>query len=106
MKRALLVFCLGALAGCGLRQPLEPAPGQAPPPAPLMARRAPTTEEMLTPPAIARPERLGEPLTRSEARADDRFDLPPADVPSGTDPVRTGQDGNLTDNPSNEQAPE
>jgi predicted small lipoprotein YifL len=102
MKRVLLLLGLMAMAGCGLRQPLEPAPGQAAPPAPLMARRAPTTEEMLTPPAIARPERRGEPLTRSEAREDDRFDLPPADVPSGTDPVRTGQDGNL----SNEQAPE
>ena len=102
MKRAVLLLGLLVLAGCGLRQPLEPAPGQHLPPAPAMARRAPTTEEMLTPPSIARPERLGEPLTRSEARTDDRFDLPPADVPSGADPVRTEQDDNL----SNGAAPE
>jgi hypothetical protein len=42
-----------------------------------MATRAPTTEELLTPPAIARPERVTDPLRRSESREDDRFDLPP-----------------------------
>jgi hypothetical protein len=43
-----------------------------------MAIRAPTTDEMLDPPPIARPERAGEPLRRSEEREDDRFDLPPS----------------------------
>ena len=100
-KKYILSLFLLSLAGCGLRQPLEPPPGQAPP-MPAMARRAPTTEEMLTPPVIARPERLGEPLRRSEERREDRFDLPPADVPSGADPVRTEQD----DVPGNTQAPE
>jgi hypothetical protein len=42
-----------------------------------MAARAPTTEELLTAPPIARPDRVGERLRRSEAREDDRFDLPP-----------------------------
>jgi hypothetical protein len=65
------------LAGCGAREPLQPKPGAALPPAPAMAARAPTTEEMLTPPPIARPERALEPLRRSEAREEDRFDLPP-----------------------------
>ena len=101
MKRFVLLLGLFAVAGCGLRQPLEPPPGQAPP-IPAVARRAPTTEEMLTPPVIARPERLGEPLRRSEERREDRFDLPPADVPSGADPVRTERD----DVQSNETAPE
>ncbi len=82
MERRLmhrLAFAAGCLllAGCGSREPLEPPPGAALPPAPAMAARAPTTEEMLTPPPIARPERAGEPLRRSEEREDDRFDLPP-----------------------------
>ena len=64
-------------AACGSREPLKPKPGAALPPAPAMAPRAPTTEEMLNPPPIARPERAGEPLRRSEEREDDRFDLPP-----------------------------
>ena len=92
MKRALWLFGLVALAGCGLREPLEPPPGQSQPPAPAMAARPMTAEEMLTPPPIARPDRVGEPLRRSEPRRDDRFDLPPADVPSGEDPVRPEDD--------------
>jgi len=65
------------LTGCGAREPLRPPPGANAPPAPAMAARTPTTEEMLTPPPIARPERALEPLRRSEAREEDRFDLPP-----------------------------
>jgi hypothetical protein len=42
---------------------------------------------MLTPPPIARPERVDELLRRSEERRDDRFSLPPAEVPPGDDPV-------------------
>ena len=102
MKRAVLLLTFVGLAGCGIRQPLAPPPGASMPPAPAMARRAPTTEELLTPPVMARPERLGEPLTRSQERRNDRFDLPPADVPSGADPVRTEQD----DNQDNSQGPE
>jgi hypothetical protein len=94
MKRAALLLGLAGLAGCGLRQPLEPPPGRSLPAAPAMAARPLTPEELLTPPPIARPERLGEPLSRSEERSDDRFDLPPAEVPSGEDPVRTDQDDN------------
>ena len=74
---AAAILCL-ALAACGTREPLRPKPGEPPPIAPAMAARAPTTEEMLTPPPIARPERAGEPLRRSEEREDDRFDLPPS----------------------------
>ncbi len=77
MKKLLLASLCVALAACGSRGPLQPKPGDAPPPAPAMSARAPTTEEMLEPPPIARPERAGEPLRRSEEREDDRFDLPP-----------------------------
>jgi hypothetical protein len=41
-----------------------------------------TTDELITPPTIARPERLDELLQRSEERHDDRFDLPPGDIPT------------------------
>ena len=87
-KGVLVIAAVVSLAGCGLREPLEPPPGGSVAPTPAMASRPLTPEEMLTPPQIARPERAGEPLRRSEPRPVDRFDLPPADVPSGQDPVR------------------
>ena len=82
MGRARIIkLAIGAacflLVACGARQPLRPAPGDSPPPASAMAAQTPTTEEMLTPPPVARPERAGEPLRRSEERQDDRFELPP-----------------------------
>jgi len=78
-----LAFLLPAivLAGCGLKEPLEPPPGEALPPAPAMARAPLTPEEMMTPPPIARPNRVDELLRRSEERESDRFDLPPPDLP-------------------------
>ncbi len=77
MKRSLLFAGLGLLTGCGAQQDLRPAPGDRMPVAPATAPRAPTTEELLTPPPIARPQRVDEPLSRSEEREEDRFDLPP-----------------------------
>ena len=65
------------LSACGSREPLRPAPGDTLPPAPAMASEPPTTDELLEPPPIARPERVDELLKRSEEREDDRFDLPP-----------------------------
>jgi hypothetical protein len=85
MKRPLLIPGLAVLlvlSACGLREPLSPAQGQHMPPAAAMASRAMTTDELITPPAIARPERLDELLQKSEERHDDRFDLPPGDVPA------------------------
>jgi hypothetical protein len=75
--RPFTLFLLLVLAACGSREPLRPAAGQSMPARPLMAAEAPTTEELLTPPPIARPQRVDEGLKRSEAREDDRFDLPP-----------------------------
>jgi hypothetical protein len=77
MNRSAILAACTLLAACGSREPLAMKPGDPPPPAPAMASRSPTTEEMLTPPPIAQPERAGEPLRRSEVRRDDRFDLPP-----------------------------
>jgi hypothetical protein len=65
------------LAGCGGREALRPAPGEAMPVAPQQAPAAPTVAELLEPTPIARPDRVDEPLRRSEEREDDRFDLPP-----------------------------
>ena len=76
MKYKLLALTL-LLAACGSREPLAPPPGEPLPPAPAMAQQAPSVEQMLEPPPIARPERVDELLRRSEEREDDRFDLPP-----------------------------
>jgi len=78
---ALLLALALTLAGCGMRESLRPAPGQAMPPAPAMANRPMTTDELLEPPPIARPGRVDELLRRSEERENDRFDLPPGDIP-------------------------
>ena len=80
MKRIALLIAL-TLTACGLREPLRPAPGQTMPPAPAMADRAMTTDELLEPPPVARPGRVDELLRRSEERESDRFDLPPGDIP-------------------------
>ena len=78
MKRIILAASLLAtLAACGARQGLEPEAGQSLPPKPLMAPRVQTAEDLLTLPPIARPDRVDEPLERSEEREEDRFDLPP-----------------------------
>ncbi len=77
MRSLLLLPGLVLIAACGNMEPLQPKAGQGMPAKPAMAARAPTTEELLTPPAEARPERQDDGLRRSEERADDPFDLPP-----------------------------
>jgi hypothetical protein len=77
MLAAAAAAALALLSACGGREPLRPAAGETMPVAPAMAARAPTTEELLSPPPVARPERVDELLRRSQPREDDRFDLPP-----------------------------
>jgi len=77
MKAMAAAALLLALAACGQREELRPAPGEALPVAPVGAEKAPTAAELLEPPTIARPDRTEEALTRSEERETDRFDLPP-----------------------------
>jgi hypothetical protein len=89
MKRAALLCLALSLGACGLREPLRPAPGQSMPPAPSMANRALTTDELLAPPPVARPGRVDELLRRSEEREDDRFELPPGDIPVDDGPANT-----------------
>jgi hypothetical protein len=71
---ALLISALGA---CGKKESLKPVAGDPPAPLPLGAKRAPTTEELTTPDAQAKPARSDELLKRSEQRQPDDFDLPP-----------------------------
>lgn len=85
--RALLLLVL--LAGCGKVVDLRPAPGQALPVAPAGARVATTADRLLTPPATARPDRIDDPLRRSEPRRDDPFDLPPPSGVQESDPDET-----------------
>ena len=78
MSRAILtLLAAGALAACGLREPLEPPPGATMPAVPHAVGEEPTAEDLLSVPPIARPERVDELLRRSEPREDDRFDVPP-----------------------------
>jgi hypothetical protein len=92
MKAIVAAALVLLLPACGSRQALKPAPGESLPPAPATAPRAPTVAELLTPPPIARPERVDELLRRSETRPDDRFDLPPPGVPAGVIPIPTNDD--------------
>ena len=94
MRRfALLALIVPLAAGCGLREPLQPVEGQSAPPAPAAMNRPLTTQEMITPPTIVRPQRVGELLRRSEERTDDRFDMPPPDLPTEeAPPAPEGED--------------
>jgi hypothetical protein len=92
-RRLLAAVAIALLAGCGRVAELEPAPGHAMPVKPLMARTTPTVEQLLTPPAYARPGRVDELVKRSQPRPSDPFDLPPATggnaptLPAGTNPA-------------------
>ena len=77
MRSLVFLAPLLLVASCGKVEPLRPAAGETMPVAPALAAEAPTTEELLTPPPIARPGRQEDTLRRSEEREDDRFDLPP-----------------------------
>ena len=92
MKRTAFLLLPLVLGACGLRDPLRPAPGQQMPPAPAMSARPMTIDELLAPPPIARPGRVDELLRRSEEREDDRFDLPPGDIPVDVAGANNSQD--------------
>ena len=70
-----------ALAACGNKAPLEPAPGASLPPAPYGASSRPDAEDLLKLPVQAAPERSVELRERSEPREADPFDLPPDGTP-------------------------
>ncbi|UKK83800.1 hypothetical protein L7H23_14680 [Sphingopyxis sp. BSN-002] len=75
-----IIFTLAAtalLGACGSKEDLKPVAGQPAAAIPVGAKRAPTTEELTTPDAQAKPARSDELLKRSEQREPDDFDLPP-----------------------------
>lgn len=91
-QRILAIAGVLALGSCGRQTDLEPAPGHNMPVKPLMARTAPSVDQLLTPPAYARPDRIDELVKKSLPRPQDPFDLPPPtggaapSLPAGTDP--------------------
>ncbi len=78
-KLGLLTAGAALIASCGQIGDLKPAPGQPLPIKPKLARTTPTPEELLSPPTVARPERVDELQSRNRPRQADRFDLPPPD---------------------------
>ena len=73
---ALLALALVLVAACGRKGELQPVDGTLPP-APYGASAPLTPDAMLVPPPQAAPERVDDPIKRSEERRDDRFELPP-----------------------------
>lgn len=74
--RVAIVLGLLLIAACGRKNDLQPADGTLPPP-PYGAGASPTVEALLDPPPQAAPERVDDPVKRSEERREDRFELPP-----------------------------
>ena len=80
MTRTIATIALGLLlAACGQRADLTPLPGQAVPSKPYGAEVQPDARDLLAEDPQAAPDRSVELRTRSEARQDDPFDLPPED---------------------------
>ena len=79
MKTAIALAALPFLAACAQKTALEPAAGEALPPAPYGADRPLTADELLALEPQAAPERNVELRRESEEREDDPFDLPPED---------------------------
>ena len=88
-----IILCALAVAGCGAREPLAPATGQALPRPPALSARALTPEELLAVPSEFRAVRVDEPLTRSQRREPDRFALPPPDEEGALPDEDTTPDG-------------
>ena len=92
MKRIVTVGLAALLSACGKVAPLTPPPGQSLPVKPLTARATPNAEQLLQLPAMAKPGRVDELLTKSQPRKPDRFDLPPPDAGLAPTPSTIGPD--------------
>jgi hypothetical protein len=77
VSSATLLLASLALAACGSRSELTPAPGKSLPPKPIAAETTPTAEDLMEPSTQSRPGRSDELLKQSERRKPDEFDLPP-----------------------------
>jgi predicted small lipoprotein YifL len=77
-RRPLLLLGVAlALAGCGARRDLRPAPGEKVTPVPYGDTTRPTPAQLMTPSTQQRPTRSDELLRESTERPDDPFDMPP-----------------------------
>jgi predicted small lipoprotein YifL len=77
MMRYAPLLALLLLGACGLKGPLEPVPPAAMPVAQRGQTVAPTPAQMLVVPVQAAPQRVDDPVKKSEERPDDRFNIPP-----------------------------
>ena len=75
--RRLAIAGLLLVAACGKQGKLEPVPPRVPPVAPVGVSVAPTAEQMLVLPPQSAPARVDDPVSNSQARPADRFNLPP-----------------------------
>ena len=85
MRLAVVLAALAlplTMAGCGAARELKPRPGETLPVAPYGARATPTRDQLIRATTQQRPARSDDLLTSSQARRDDRFDMPPADGPT------------------------
>jgi hypothetical protein len=77
MRRILILAGCLMLAACGQKQSLKPPANQPLPPKPATAPAPPSADDLLKQPPSERPTRSDELLTKSQARTEDPFDLPP-----------------------------
>ena len=92
-RRDLAVAAMLLLAGCGRVADLKPAPGQALPVKPLMAKSTPTPNELLALPPYAKPDRVDELMKRSDEAAERTRYYPgdPRRRPSKSDSVSVSE---------------
>lgn len=76
MRTVGVLLVLLVAAACGRKADLKPVDGTLPP-APYGLQAPLTAEQMLDPPPQAAPERVDDPVRKSEERREDRFELPP-----------------------------
>ena len=77
MTARLVIVLLLALAACGKVGKLTPVAPNTPPPKPVAMSVAPVPEDMLRLPPQSQPNRVDDPVEKSQERPDDKFNLPP-----------------------------
>ena len=77
MTARLVIVVLLALAACGKVGKLTPVASNTPPPKPVAMSVAPVPEDMLRLPPQSQPNRVDDPVEKSQERPDDKFNLPP-----------------------------
>ena len=77
MKARLALLALLALTACGKQGKLTPVPPHRSPAKAAAMIVPPTPEDMLKLPPQSAPNRVDDPIEKSQERPDDRFNLPP-----------------------------